>query len=214
MPPPSVAVSNCRGLFRFLLISHVSCLRLKKLGGTWKWHPYFIVFFAHVPSCNSKTWGQVLVGCFFDKTSAHFGGYIEWLALISMSLPLSNDIMYLLWLIRARIISWNAQGFARWAPFSSQNYFWGEPWDIMGHTRQNSKCFFSIPSLRRSACNSRLASDFRLPPHLSSAVSLRGKCWTNTELDTFVWSKWVVAEKSHNVSFILYDYSIWLYLTI
>jgi hypothetical protein len=103
-----------------------------------------------------------------------------------MSFPLSNDIMYLLWLIRARIISWNAQAFARWSGWSSQNYFWGEPWNIMGHTRQNSKCLFSIPSLRRSACNSRLASDFRLPPHLSSAVSLRGKCWTNTELDTFV----------------------------
>ena len=77
MPPPSVAVSNCRGLFRFLLISHVSCLRLRKIGGTWKWHPYFIVFFAHVPSCNSKTWGQVLV-FFLNKTSAR--GYIWWLA--------------------------------------------------------------------------------------------------------------------------------------
>ena len=87
----------------------------------------------------------------------------------------------------------------------------------MGHNgthQTEQQVFFSIPSLRRSACNSRLASDFRLPPHLSSAVSLRGKCWTNTELDTFVWSKWVVAEKSHNVSFILYDYSLWLYLTI
>jgi hypothetical protein len=124
--------------------------------------------------------------CVFFKTKPlHVGTFGGWL-LISMSFPLSNDIMYLLWLIRARIISWNAQAFARWSGWSSQNYFWGEPWNIMGHTRQNSKCLFSFPSLRRSACNSRLASDFRLPPHLSSAVSLRGKCWTNTELDTFV----------------------------